>query len=135
MCVSRPCPSGAPAGDGIGLALLGSTSISTAVAATEMVFHVCRRMPAQGSIMQDVSRASLSLPTMSVNPPPPAAESTGLPLTGFVRARLLLRLIPFSRATLWRRVKAGSFPGPVRLSEGITAWRAEDIRRWIQECR
>lgn len=85
--------------------------------------------------MQDVSRASHSLPTMAVNPPPPAAEPTGLPLTGFVRARLLLRLIPFSRATLWRRVKAGSFPGPVRLSEGITAWRAEDIRRWIQECR
>jgi prophage regulatory protein len=54
-----------------------------------------------------------------------------LPETGFVRQRLLLRFVPFSKSTLWRRVKAGDFPAPVRLSAGITAWRAEDVRRWI----
>lgn len=54
-----------------------------------------------------------------------------LPETGFVRQRLLLRFVPFSKSTLWRRVKAGDFPAPVRLSAGVTAWRAEDIRRWI----
>lgn len=122
-------------GDGIGLALLGSTSIPTRVAATEMVFHVCWHAPAQGSIMRDVSRALLTNAAVTAEPPLAATEPIALPLTGFVRARLLLRLIPFSRATLWRRVKAGSFPVPVRLSEGITAWRAEDIRQWIQECR
>jgi predicted DNA-binding transcriptional regulator AlpA len=56
-----------------------------------------------------------------------------LPATGFVRQPLVLRLVPFSRSTLWRRVKAKSFPAPVKLSEGITAWRAEDIRLWIAE--
>lgn len=54
-----------------------------------------------------------------------------LPETGFVRQRLLLRFVPFSKSTLWRRVKAGEFPTPVKLSAGITAWRAEDVRRWI----
>ena len=54
-----------------------------------------------------------------------------LPETGFVRQRLLLRFVPFSKSTLWRRVKVGDFPAPVRLSAGVTAWRAEDVRRWI----
>jgi prophage regulatory protein len=54
-----------------------------------------------------------------------------LPQTGFVRQRLLLRFVPFSKSTLWRRVKAGDFPSPVRLSAGVTAWRAEDVHRWI----
>lgn len=54
-----------------------------------------------------------------------------LPETGFVRQRMLLRFVPFSKSTLWRRVKAGDFPAPVRLSAGVTAWRAEDVRCWI----
>ncbi|MBL7090398.1 MAG: AlpA family phage regulatory protein [Acidovorax sp.] len=53
--------------------------------------------------------------------------------TGFVRQSLLLRFVPFSKSTLWRRVKAGLFPAPVRISVGITAWRAEDVRHWIAE--
>jgi predicted DNA-binding transcriptional regulator AlpA len=39
--------------------------------------------------------------------------------------------IPFSHATLWRTVKSHQFPAPVKLSEGITAWRVEDVRAWI----
>lgn len=54
-----------------------------------------------------------------------------LPATGFVRQRLLLRFVPFSKSTLWRRVKAGDFPAPVKLSTGITAWKVEDVRSWI----
>ena len=54
-----------------------------------------------------------------------------LPVTGYVRLSLLLRLIPFSRATVWRKVQQGKFPRPVKLSERVTAWRAEDLRAWI----
>ena len=60
-------------------------------------------------------------------------ERPTLPETGFVRQKLLLRFVPFSKSTLWRRVNAGGFPAPIRLSAGITAWRAEDIWRWIAE--
>jgi predicted DNA-binding transcriptional regulator AlpA len=41
-------------------------------------------------------------------------------------------VLPFSSATLWRLVKAGKFPAPVRLSDRITAWRVEDVRTWMQ---
>ena len=61
------------------------------------------------------------------------AERPTLPDTGFIRQKLLLRFVPFSKSTLWRRVNAGVFPAPIRLSVGITAWRAEDVRRWIAE--
>ncbi|TWI65194.1 AlpA family transcriptional regulator [Pseudoduganella lurida] len=62
-----------------------------------------------------------------------------LPETGFVRERDLIGnakdairgIIPFSHATLWRKVKAEQFPAPVKLSTNVTAWRVEDIRTWI----
>lgn len=55
-----------------------------------------------------------------------------LPETGFVRqAQLLAGILPFSAATLWRKVKNHTFPAPVKLSAGVTAWKAEDVRAWI----
>lgn len=38
----------------------------------------------------------------------------------------------FSSATLWRWVKAGLFPQPVKLAAGVTAWRVADVRAWIE---
>lgn len=55
-----------------------------------------------------------------------------LPATGFIRqSQLIPAPVPFSSATLWRRVKAGTFPKPVKLSERVTAWRVEDVRAWL----
>lgn len=56
-----------------------------------------------------------------------------LPANGFVRQAVVLRFVPFSKSTLWRRIGKGEFPSPVKLSVGITAWRAEDVHRWIDE--
>lgn len=59
--------------------------------------------------------------------------SPDFPKTGFLRqSEIIPRLIPFSPATLWRKVKDGSFPAPVKLSERVTAWRVEDIRAWMK---
>ena len=61
-----------------------------------------------------------------------------LPATGFVRQSQLIGtpnrpgIVPFSSPTLWRKVKSGEFPRPVKLSERVTAWRVEDIRAWMQ---
>lgn len=58
---------------------------------------------------------------------------SSLPETGFVRqAQIIPNPIPFSPATLWRKVKDGSFPAPVKLSERVTAWRVEDVRAWME---
>lgn len=40
-------------------------------------------------------------------------------------------LLPFSAPTLWRKVKDGTFPKPVKLSSRVTAWTVGDIRGWI----
>jgi prophage regulatory protein len=55
-----------------------------------------------------------------------------LPETGFLRLPQVLTFVPISKSTLWRRVTAGTFPAPVKLSSRVTAWRAEDVRKWIQ---
>jgi predicted DNA-binding transcriptional regulator AlpA len=44
-----------------------------------------------------------------------------------------LRITPFSRATLWRRVRDGVFPRPIRISENIVAWRWRDLRCWLSD--
>lgn len=65
-----------------------------------------------------------------------AAEANApacLPETGFLRQRQVLAFVPISKSTLWRRIRARSFPSPVKLSVRVTAWRAEDVRRWIAE--
>jgi len=51
---------------------------------------------------------------------------------GFIRLALLIGIgvIPFSESTLWRKVKAGEFPQPVKISSHITAWRVSEIRTW-----
>jgi prophage regulatory protein len=55
-----------------------------------------------------------------------------LPDTGFLRQPQVLSFVPISKSTLWRRVQARTFPEPVKLSERVTVWRAEDVRRWIE---
>ncbi len=50
----------------------------------------------------------------------------------FIRQKELLRLVPFSPATLWRKVKAGSFVKPVKLSARITAWNRAEVLEWLE---
>jgi len=41
-------------------------------------------------------------------------------------------LLPFSSATLWRKVAAGTFPKPVKLSTRVTAWQVAEVRGFLQ---
>lgn len=57
-----------------------------------------------------------------------------LPDAGYIRqSQLIPYIFPFSAATLWRRVKDGTFPKPVKLGPRITAWRVEDIRALLND--
>lgn len=82
-------------------------------------------------------------------PQPPKAESLcvsrfpsfdDLPDSAWVRQSQLVSnpkkpgvpvLLPFSAASLWRKVTDGSFPKPVKLSSRTTAWNAGSIRAWL----
>lgn len=39
-------------------------------------------------------------------------------------------VLPFSSATLWRRVADGSFPAPLKIGR-VTAWKVSDVRAWL----
>lgn len=54
-----------------------------------------------------------------------------LPDNALVRQRDLLDVLPFSAATLWRCVRSGDFPEPIRVAQGITAWRWGDVSNWL----
>lgn len=44
-----------------------------------------------------------------------------LPTQGMSRAKDILPLLPFAKSTLWRKVKSGKFPQPVRFGTNCTA--------------
>jgi prophage regulatory protein len=48
--------------------------------------------------------------------------------TGYIcQSQLILTILPFSSATLWRKVESG----PVKLGPQITAWGVQDIRSLV----
>lgn len=65
-----------------------------------------------------------------------------LPETGFIRIKGIIGdpkanppiapIIPISPSKLWADIKAGTFPAPVKLGKRCTAWKVEDIRRYIE---
>lgn len=65
-----------------------------------------------------------------------------LPDSAFVRAAQLVQSpkrpgvpapLPFSGPTLWRKVKAGTFPKPVKLSDRVTGFQVGAVRAWMAE--
>ena len=41
--------------------------------------------------------------------------------------------LPFSAPTLWRKVRNGTFPRPMKLSPRVTAWNVGLVRAWMRE--
>lgn len=65
--------------------------------------------------------------------PPRRGDTSPLPQEGYAREWQVRGHVPFGRSTLWARVRQGTFPAPVKLSERVTAWRVADVRRWIAQ--
>lgn len=83
---------------------------------------------------------------ISATPPTPTMEAPNksvfdqLPDSALLRESQLVRSpkrpnstapLPFSAATLWRMVRAGTFPAPVKLSARVTAFRCSAVREWM----
>lgn len=51
-------------------------------------------------------------------------------LDRFMRERDVLDATSLSRTTLWRVMKNGQFPRPVRISPGRVGWRESAIIAW-----
>lgn len=48
-----------------------------------------------------------------------------------LRMREVIDLTGLSRASIYRRLKVGTFPNPVRLGENSIAWRSSEVAHWI----
>ena len=86
-------------------------------------------------------------PKTPIAPSIPALKATihqsvfdALPDSGYVRESQLVQSpkrpgvpapLPFSAPTLWRKVKAGTFCKPYKLSERVTAFNVGEVRAWM----
>jgi len=50
----------------------------------------------------------------------------------FIRSREVVEMIGVSRTTLWRMVREGSFPRPVRITERSLGYVLEAVEAWMQ---
>ncbi len=75
-----------------------------------------------------------------INTKPNQSVFDALPDSAFVREAQLVRKtslpdstapLPFSAPTLWRKVKAGTFPPPTKLSARVTCWHVGQVRAWM----
>jgi len=97
-------------------------------------------MPITKAKPQDVTQKTAiasSIPTATINP----SVFDALPDSAFIREAQLVQSpkrpehpapLPFSAPTLWRKVKAGTFPKPHKLSERVSAWNVGQVRAWMQ---
>ena len=61
---------------------------------------------------------------MEAHPPP----------SRLLRTSEVQELTTLNRTTIWQKVKAGTFPAPLKIAGVRIAWRPEDIAAWISSC-
>lgn len=60
------------------------------------------------------------------------SEFAKLPETGLVRLSVIRKVIPLAKSTIWKRVRTGEFPRPLKIGRA-TLWRVEDIRALLDK--
>lgn len=61
----------------------------------------------------------------------PNHQQVTLPTEGFIRVNQLSQILGVAIVTCWRWSAQGRLPAPLKLSDRVTVWRAEDIRAFI----
>jgi prophage regulatory protein len=96
--------------------------------------------------MSNTAPRKQSIPRLAnVTEPAPMATSTDakplvnfdtMPDSAWVREAVLTGqkgLLPFGRASFWRKVKIGEFPAPRSFGPRTTAWNVGEVRAWLAE--
>jgi prophage regulatory protein len=71
------------------------------------------------------------VPARSVSAAIPASDSHDR----LLRVSEVCEMVGLSRASVYQRVAAGTFPGSCRLGARAARWRESDISRWIDSLR
>ena len=94
--------------------------------------------PGQVTSIQKNAKTPCAIPAHKTTVQPSVFDA--LPDSAFIRESQLVQspkhpdrptLLPFSGATLWRKVKAGTFPAPIKLGVKITAFKVGEVRAWL----
>ena len=51
----------------------------------------------------------------------------------YYRINELSEILSMGKSSIWGLVKEGKFPQSIKISEGVTVWKSEDILRWVDE--
>ncbi len=55
-------------------------------------------------------------------------------LDSMLRAPQVIARVGLSRTTIWRRVRAGTFPAPVEIGVNSIGWPESEIAAWLESC-
>lgn len=61
----------------------------------------------------------------------PTTQADPLKAGNNLRVSTLAPRLGISKNTIWRLVREGRFPKPVKLSEKVTVWKAADVLAWL----
>jgi len=65
--------------------------------------------------------------------PPSLRDFDHLPNSAHVRLPVVMALLGCSRATVWRRVKEGFWPAPLKFGGRIALWNVGDLRALLKK--
>lgn len=65
---------------------------------------------------------------LTQNIPLALSNFEAMPCSAYIRLPVIKALYGVSSATIWRGVKAGTIPKPVKLTERTTAWNVGQVR-------
>lgn len=61
------------------------------------------------------------------------ADTSPAPTGRFLKTAEVLRETSFSRTTLWRRIREGTFPAAVELGPQKRGWSEREVEEWKAE--
>ncbi len=65
--------------------------------------------------------------------PKPLSDFDHLPNSAHVRLPVVMALLGCSRATVWRRVKEGCWPAPLKFGGRMALWNVGDLRTLLKK--
>ena len=69
---------------------------------------------------------------MSLEHSPARGDGAHANLDRMLRAPDVMAQTGLSRTTIWRRVRAGTFPAPIELGVNSVGWPASEIAAWLK---
>jgi predicted DNA-binding transcriptional regulator AlpA len=59
--------------------------------------------------------------------------TTTAPTTRYYRMKHILSdILPVNESTIYRWIKDGKFPKPMKLADKVTVWNAQEVDAWVK---